>query len=307
MDHPLRSNGIIVRFSILMGILLSIKQQGGKFPELVQIHETPSSKSVQDAVSTLQTTTIGTESEDEWKTFTKTIDTLENPVFAIDKTGVVIIWNKAIEQLTGVPSKEMVGKGNREYAIPFFGEPRPMLVDYIVISTDKRQSGKFPGIKRMGNTFIGEMEKVKIREKPMFLWGKGTAVHDEKGVLIAAIETIAVVEQQQARSNTEEIQKRRFISGGYQVLHSKSPGGARAERLLVLSHHLQGVMASMQQTSGCLLYKIPILIFQNPRECSMDPMFWTTFSVPEQPLITAQKLSRQLKNYWSTRLKNKNW
>ena len=147
---------------------------------MVQIHETPSSKSVNDAVSTLQTTTIGTESEDEWKTFTKTIDTLENPVFAIDKTGVVIIWNKAMEQLTGVPSKEMVGKGNREYAIPFFGEPRPMLVDYIVISTDKRQSGKFPGIKRVGNTFIGEMEKVKIREKPMFLWGKGTAVHDEQ-------------------------------------------------------------------------------------------------------------------------------
>ena len=33
MDHPPRSNGIIVRFSILMGILLSIKQQGGKFPD----------------------------------------------------------------------------------------------------------------------------------------------------------------------------------------------------------------------------------------------------------------------------------
>ena len=119
--------------------------------------------------------------------------------------------------MTGVPSKEMVGKGNREYAIPFFGEPRPMLVDYIVISTDKRQSGKFPGIKRMGNTFIGEMEKVKIREKPMFLWGKGTAVHDDKGMLIAAIETITVVEQQQAGSNI-----RRFRKGDIYRGHIKS-------------------------------------------------------------------------------------
>ncbi|MCK7532541.1 MAG: PAS domain-containing protein, partial [Marinilabiliales bacterium] len=66
------------------------------------------------------------------------------PVFAIDKTGVIILWNNAIEQLTGYRSGDMIGKGNREYAIPFFGELRPMLVDYIAVSTDKRLSGKFP-------------------------------------------------------------------------------------------------------------------------------------------------------------------
>ncbi len=153
------------------GEIIEYQTAGRLVSEPEQMHKTQSSKNVKDVVSTMQTTAFGTESEDEWKTFTKTIDTLENPVFAIDKTGVVIIWNKAMEELTGVQSTEMIGKGNREYAIPFFGEPRPMLVDYIVISTDKRQSGKFPGIKRMGNTFIGEMEKVKIREKPMFLWG----------------------------------------------------------------------------------------------------------------------------------------
>ena len=195
---------------------------------------------MKDAVSTTQQTAFVTETDDDWKKFAKTIDTLENPVFAIDKTGVVIIWNKAMEHLTGVQSEEMMGKGNREYAIPFFGEPKPMLVDYIVISADKRQSVKFPGIKRIGNTFIGEMEKVKIREKPMFLWGKGTAFHDGKGVLIAAIETITVVEQRQALKH-QEIQKRRYISGEYQVLHSKSPEGVRAELLRVSSpHHLRG-------------------------------------------------------------------
>ena len=189
------------------GDIIEYQTAGRLVHEPGKIVETHPSQSVKDAVSTIQTPGFGTEPEDEWKTFTKTIDTLESPVFAIDKTGVVNIWNKAMEQLTGVPSKEMVGKGNREYAIPFFGEPRPMLVDYIVISTDKRQSGKFPGIKRMGNTFIGEMEKVKIREKPMFLWGKGTAIHDEKGMLIAAIETITVAEQQQAGQITGEFRE----------------------------------------------------------------------------------------------------
>ena len=238
------------------GDITEYQAAGREVPGLLQSHETSSSKRVMDAVSTLQTTSIDTESEDEWKTFTNTIDTLENPVFAIDKTGVVIIWNKAMEQLTGVKSREMVGKGNREYAIPFFGEPRPMLVDYIVISTDKRQSGKFPGIKRMGNTFIGEMEKVKIREKPMFLWGKGTAVHDGKGTLIAAIETITVVEQQQAAQTTGDAGKEVYI-GGISSPTLKVAGGSA-------SGAIAGLIPSPPRGYGIYATNQRLFVIQNP-------------------------------------------
>jgi hypothetical protein len=161
-----------------------------------------------------------------------------------------------MEQLTGVQSKEMVGKGNREYAIPFFGEPRPMLVDYIVISTDKRQSGKFPGIKRMGNTFIGEMEKVKIREKPMFLWGKGTAVHDGKGVLIAAIETITVVEQQQATQTPGESEKEIYI-GGISSPTLKVAGGSA-------SGAIAGLIPSPPRGYGIYATNQRLFVIQNP-------------------------------------------
>jgi PAS domain S-box-containing protein len=238
------------------GEIIEYQTAGRLVSEPEQMHKTQSSKNVKDVVSTMQTTAFGTESEDEWKTFTKTIDTLENPVFAIDKTGVVIIWNKAMEELTGVQSTEMIGKGNREYAIPFFGEPRPMLVDYIVISTDKRQSGKFPGIKRMGNTFIGEMEKVKIREKPMFLWGKGTAVHDGKGVLIAAIETITVVEQQQAAQTSGDSEKEIYI-GGISSPTLKVAGGSA-------SGTLAGLIPSPPRGYGIYATNRRLFVIQNP-------------------------------------------
>ncbi len=238
------------------GEIIEYQTAGRLVSEPEQMHKTQSSKNVKDVVSTMQTTAFGTESEDEWKTFTKTIDTLENPVFAIDKTGVVIIWNKAMEELTGVQSTEMIGKGNREYAIPFFGEPRPMLVDYIVISTDKRQSGKFPGIKRMGNTFIGEMEKVKIREKPMFLWGKGTAVHDGKGVLIAAIETITVVEQQQAAQTSGYSEKEIYI-GGISSPTLKVAGGSA-------SGTLAGLIPSPPRGYGIYATNRRLFVIQNP-------------------------------------------
>ena len=55
-----------------------------------------------------------------------------------------------MEQLTGFEAKTIMGKGNREYAIPFYGEPKPMLVDYIVMSDDKNKAVKFPELNKQG-------------------------------------------------------------------------------------------------------------------------------------------------------------
>jgi len=229
---------------------------GREISEFLQLHEALAPASVNGIQTSPQLAARSTESEDDWNQFTRTIETLENPVFAIDKTGVVIAWNKAIEKLTGVSAKDMVGKGNREYAIPFYGEPKPMLVDYIVISTDKRQSGKFPGIKRSGNTFIGEMEKVRIREKPMFLWAKGTAVHDGKGTLIAAIETITVVEQLQAAITPGDSEKEIYI-GGISSPTLKVAGGSA-------SGNLAGLIPSPPRGYGIYATNRRLFIIQNP-------------------------------------------
>jgi len=238
------------------GNVVECQTTGREISVIGQDLESLSSKSVEEAVTSLQTTASGTESDDEWKTFTKTIDTLENPIFAIDKTGVVILWNKAIERLTGYLSKDMIGKGNREYAIPFFGEPRPMLVDYIVISTDKRLSGKFPGIKRIGNTFIGEMEKVRIHEKPMFLWGKGTGVYDGKGGLMAAVQTIEVVEQQHLPQPEGDSDEEIYI-GGLSSPSLKIAGGSASESIA-------GLVPSPPRGYGIYATNKRLFIIQNP-------------------------------------------
>ena len=132
----------------------------------------------------------------DWKGLVETINSLENPVFAIDKNGAVIAWNPAIEQLSGVPASKMVGKGQQEYSVPFYGKPTPMLIDHIFLSPGSPAAANLPAIKKVGDTFIGEMEHVKIKGKPMLLWGKGSPVYDGKGTLIAAIEVITVGEPQ---------------------------------------------------------------------------------------------------------------
>jgi PAS domain S-box-containing protein len=130
----------------------------------------------------------------DWKGLADTVQSVENPVFAIDRSGSVIAWNRALEQLTGVEASQMVGRGRGEYAIPFYGKPTPMLIDHILPPHDSPMAGNLPGFSKAGDTYVGEAEHVVIRGKPMLLWGRGSPVYDERGSLIAAIELITVGE-----------------------------------------------------------------------------------------------------------------
>lgn len=43
---------------------------------------------------------------------------LPDPTLVIDREGKVIVWNRAIEEMTGVRKDDMIGRGNYEYALP---------------------------------------------------------------------------------------------------------------------------------------------------------------------------------------------
>jgi hypothetical protein len=73
-----------------------------------------------------------------------------------------------------------------------------MLIDHIFLPAGSPAAASLPEIKKVGDTYIGEMEHVKIKGKPMLLWGKGSPVFDVKGTLIAAIEVITVAEPQES-------------------------------------------------------------------------------------------------------------
>ncbi|MEI6315427.1 MAG: PAS domain S-box protein, partial [Syntrophus sp. (in: bacteria)] len=57
------------------------------------------------------------------------IEFLPDATLVIDRDGKVLAWNQAIEIMTGVKAKDMLGKGDHEYALPFYGERRPILID----------------------------------------------------------------------------------------------------------------------------------------------------------------------------------
>ena len=119
-----------------------------------------------------------------------TIENLPDPTFAIDTKGEVIAWNRPMAELTGVDAASIVGKGNYEYAIPLYGERRPLLIDLIPQPDNDSIQTKYPNLRREGDVITGQTGAARVRGEIRSLWGKAVPIYDRKGAMIGAIETV---------------------------------------------------------------------------------------------------------------------
>ena len=117
------------------------------------------------------------------------IDFLPEAILAIDKDGKVIVWNKAIEEMTGYSAESMLGKGDYEYAIPFYGKRRPILIDFVKTWDDEIEK-QYTFINKEGNTLYTETSVPCVRGQNRILWGKASPLYDSQGNVAGAIESI---------------------------------------------------------------------------------------------------------------------
>ncbi len=129
------------------------------------------------------------------------INFLPDATFAIDTSGVVIAWNRAMERMTGTTSDQVLGKGNYEYAIPFYHERRPILIN-LVIMDDPATVARYPYIKRNGKTLFSEITIPHFNEgRGAALWFTASPLYDTKGTVVGAIESIREITE---RKRAEE-------------------------------------------------------------------------------------------------------
>ena len=118
------------------------------------------------------------------------IDFLPDATFVIDQKKEVIAWNRAIEQMTGVRKKDIIGKGDYAYAVPFYGEKRPILID-LVMSGKGAVEEKYDFVEKKGKGVYGEVFVPNTYEgKGAYLWGTASPLSDKCGNLIGAIQSI---------------------------------------------------------------------------------------------------------------------
>ncbi len=117
------------------------------------------------------------------------IDFLPDATFVIDQNGRVIAWNRAIEMMTGVKAEDMLGRGDYEYSLPFYGEKRPILIDLVnLIDTGIEDS--YLSMDRDGPRISAESFCPLVGEQGAFLYGTASPLLDSRGNPVGAIESI---------------------------------------------------------------------------------------------------------------------
>lgn len=139
---------------------------------------------------------------------TEIFNFLPDATFAIDRSGRVIAWNKAIEEMTGIAASDMLGRGGRAYSVPFYGCSKPILID-LVLGPEEAIETEYRMICREQNMLIGEtINPLSVNGRSAYLWGKAAPIYDAGGELIGAIESIRDVTQyrlsQEALRESEE-------------------------------------------------------------------------------------------------------
>jgi len=136
------------------------------------------------------------------------ISFLPDATFVINREGSVITWNRAMEELTGVPAQSMVGKGDYAYALPFYGEKKPMLANLILMPEAEVES-RYTHIKREGDTLVVDTFIPKLGVAGKYFWAKASPLYDPQGNITGAIETIRDITERRemegrlARSSAE--------------------------------------------------------------------------------------------------------
>lgn len=118
------------------------------------------------------------------------INFLPDATMVIDRDNKVIAWNRAIETMTGISAKEILGKGDYEYSLPFYGERRPVLIDLVLVPREDFEQQKYAHITRTGETLIGETYTPNLKNGMRYLLAMASPLRDAGGNIVGAIETI---------------------------------------------------------------------------------------------------------------------
>ena len=178
--------------------------------------------------------------QESQRRFQDIIDFLPDATLVIDQGGKVIAWNRAIEAMTGVKAQDILGKGDYEYALPFYGERRPILIDYI-FNDDKEFRAKYASISRRGETLCGETYVPQLKAGGAYLTATAGGLYDAAGNLTGAIESIRDITERKRLQETLHRQKAYLAA-----LHETTLG-------LINRLNLQDLLQALISRAGQLL------------------------------------------------------
>ncbi len=118
------------------------------------------------------------------------LEFLPDATMVIDAEGRITAWNRAMVEMTGVPAEEMIGRGDHAYAVPFYGERRPILLDLVMRPWESFEEEKYSHLQRRGDVLTGQGHITHLGGGGLYFVGNATALRDSSGAIVGAIETV---------------------------------------------------------------------------------------------------------------------
>jgi PAS domain S-box-containing protein len=123
--------------------------------------------------------------------------------FVLDTGHKVLIWNKACEQLTGVPASRVIGTDSQWSA--FYQEKRPTLADIIIDGDGQDLSLLYQSHSRSQLTDTGLQAEgwyPNLNGKDRYIIFDANPIYDSTGGLVVVIETLQdITERKRSRSS----------------------------------------------------------------------------------------------------------
>jgi PAS domain S-box-containing protein len=149
--------------------------------------------------------------EAERRRLTEILECLPDATMVVDASGTVIAWNPAMAELTGIAPGDMIGKGDQEYSIPFYGERRSILVD-LVGAEPTEWEHLYPFVRRDGRRLWTETFLHALRDgRGAWVWAAAAPLLDDAGQGIGAVETIRDITEAKLREGQLEVERDRFL------------------------------------------------------------------------------------------------
>jgi len=117
------------------------------------------------------------------------INLLPDITFAVNREGAITLWNRTAEEFTGMKAKDMLGKKNYEYALPFYGKRRPVLID-VVLNPELCAENAYSYFKREGGMVVGETYTQSDSRGAVYWLAVAAPLYDSEGNIVGAIESI---------------------------------------------------------------------------------------------------------------------
>jgi two-component system, cell cycle sensor histidine kinase and response regulator CckA len=177
------------------------------------------------------------------------IDFLPDATFVVDQEKRVIAWNRAMEEMTGVNKEEIIGQGDHAYGVPFYGEPRPTLLDLFDLDSPELMS-RYENFHKQGSTLYGEDFVPSVfGGRGAYLGRMASPLLDREGNQVGAIESLRdLTDRKRAEADVQRMQEQLRQAAKMEAI-GRLAGG--------IAHDFNNQLTIVQGYCNLLLNRLP--------------------------------------------------